>query len=452
MNNNQSTRSILDDPREGKPKSLVSDSDEALFTRPWRNRLVGLLRMLIPVHIDESRQIWVDSAESLEAFIDKLDCADCDFSGIEYVVIVDSITDIYDIVDFFSKLRFRLPDRARVIFTGYNFLWAPLFKLGAMLGLSRRRPELKFYLEADLNTFLEMAGWENVRRIHPYFLPVEVPVLSAVFDRFLIRLPLLRRLSLNTVFIARKGFGHAVEECSVSVLVPCKNEENNIEAVIKRIPEMGSFTEIVFINDKSTDGTEALIKDQQQLSPERRIVLVQGEGRGKGHAVRSGMAAVSGDICMILDADLTVTPEDLPQFYEAMKWRQADFIHGTRMVYPQEQDAMRYFNLLGNMGFAMIFSYILEQRTTDTLCGTKVFWRRDWPLFEDIRERLAEVDVWGDYDLIFGATFFSLKVTQIPVHYFERLEGETKMLKRVRNALIMLRVAWYALWRIKFMK
>ena len=153
---------------------------------------------------------------------------------------------------------------------------------------------------------------------------------------------------------------------------------------------------------------------------------------------------------MIPDADLTVIPEDLPQFYNVIKWHYADFLHGTRFVYPQEKGAMRYLNLLGNIGFALLFSYILEQRTTDTLCGTKVFWRHDWPKFEEIQERLGNTDIWGDYNLIFGAAFFGLKISQLPVRYFERIEGETKMTRRLRNATIMFRVAWYALWKIKF--
>jgi len=175
---------------------------------------------------------------------------------------------------------------------------------------------------------------------------------------------------------------------------------------------------------------------------------VQGPGEGKGNAVRTA----SKDICMILDADMTVIPEDLPQFYEAMWVRKADFIYGTRLVYPHESGAFRAANIVGNMCFSWMFSYILDQRTTDTLCGTKVYWRKDWTLFEECREELSNIDLWGDYNLIFGASRFCLKIGQLPVRYFERLEGETKMNKRIRNSPIMLQVATRALFRIKFKK
>jgi hypothetical protein len=153
---------------------------------------------------------------------------------------------------------------------------------------------------------------------------------------------------------------------------------------------------------------------------------------------------------MILDADLTVIPEDLPQFYQAMIARRADFIHGTRLVYPLEEDSMRFANIIGNVAFSLLFTFILDQRTTDTLCGTKVFWRRDWPKFEESREILGDADVWGDYNLILGAGKYGLKLAQLPVHYFERLEGLTKMTSRLRNATIMGRVCWLALWKVKF--
>ncbi len=348
-------------------------------------------------------------------------------------------------------MRDRLPDHARIVLTNYNPLWAPIFALGARLGLSRRRPESALYRAADVDAFLAMSGWEAARHIPGFLLPVELPLLGAAFDGIIVRLPLLDRLALNSVVIARKAQPREPRDHSVTVLVPCKNEEGNVAAVVDRMPNFGSALEIVFINDRSSDATEARIRDLQDRNPPGRIVLVQGEGRGKGRAVRSGMHHATGELCFILDADLTVIPEDLPQFYEAMTRRYADFVHGTRMLYPHEGEAMRFFNVLGNRIFAMLFSYVLGRRTTDTLCGTKVFWRRDWPAFEQMRSKLHDIDIWGDYNLIFGATYFGLKVAQLPVRYYDRLEGETKMVTRLRHATQMFRVVLVALWRIKLM-
>jgi hypothetical protein len=445
-------RSIHANPKDGRAPMRVEKGTEGRLTAAWRRRVDSLLRALVPSQLPETDQIWLDSVDKIDEFTANLKNPAFDFSTISYVVISESVSDLYDIIAIFSALHERLPDHARIVYSSYNPLWAPAFRVAAWLGLTRKRSETKLYFESDLDSFMQMSGWENVRRIRRFLLPVRIPVASALFDRFLLRLPGLSRLSLNTVFIARKSQATEVTDHTVTVLIPCKDEEGNVEAVVERMPKFGRRLEILFIDDKSSDRTAERIKQLQEAQPQKNIVLVEGEGRGKGEAVRTGMRTASGEICMILDADLTVIPEDLPQFYNALKWRYADFVHGTRLVYDQEHGAMRLFNVLGNMGFAALFSYILEQRTTDTLCGTKAYWRRDWPLFEETREKLERVDVWGDYNLIFGAAYFGLKLAQLPVRYFERLEGETKMRKRLKNATIMLKVATQALRKVKFME
>jgi hypothetical protein len=445
-------RSIHANPKDGHAPMRVEKGMEGRLTTAWRRRIEKLLGALVPPHLPETNQLWLDSVEKINEFTDNLKDPQFDLSTIDYVVIPESVSDLYDIITVFSALHEQLPDHARIIYSSYNPLWAPAFRIGAALGLTRKRSEAKLYFESDLDSFMQMSGWENVRRIRRFLLPAEIPVCSAILERSLLRLPGLSRLSLNTVFIARKSQATEVTDHTVTVLVPCKDEEGNVEAVVERMPEFGRRLEILFIDDKSTDGTAERIRQMQEAQPKKNIVLVEGKGQGKGEAVRTGMEFASGEICMILDADLTVIPEDLPQFYNALKWRYADFVHGTRLVYDQEHGAMRLFNILGNMAFAALFSYILEQRTTDTLCGTKAYWRRDWPLFEKMRERLGQVDVWGDYNLIFGAAYFGLKTTQLPVRYFERLEGDTKMHKRIKNATIMLRVAIRALRKVKFME
>ncbi|MDX2213444.1 MAG: glycosyltransferase family 2 protein [Oculatellaceae cyanobacterium bins.114] len=443
-------RSILENPKLNRKTSLEGTIKDGVITPQWRRRLTKFYRSIIPSHVTSEQQIWLYTTQDILDFSERLKDLDYDLSTIDYVLIVDPVTDIYDIIEFFSQLRNKLPDHAKVVYSNFNCLWAPLFELAASLGFSRQRGIGNFYFDSDLDCFLEMSGWEHVKKIRRFMLPREIPILSSIFDNFLVRLPVLRNLSLNSIFIARKSAEGSPRDYSTTVLVPCKNEENNIEAVIRRMPSFGQSVEILFINDKSTDSTEEKILYFQQRFPDKNVVLVQGLGKGKGEAVREGMKFATGDICMILDADLTVIPEDLPQFYEAMRRRRADFIHGTRLVYPGEAGAMRFANIVGNWGFSILFTYVLDERTTDTLCGTKVYWRRDWPLFEEMKANLKHSDVWGDYNLIFGASRYGLKMAQLPVRYFERLEGTTKMTKRIRNGLIMLRVVWQALWSVKF--
>ncbi|MFA5088866.1 MAG: glycosyltransferase family 2 protein [Candidatus Omnitrophota bacterium] len=443
-------RSVYQNPKLGQAISSKAGAQNGLLTNAWRERVISFYRSMIPSHSESSKQIWLTTPDEIIRFDQRIKSDDENLSHIEYICLCDTIADIYDIVDFLTRLRKKLPAHAKLLYHNYNWFWALFFRLSGFLGVSRKRALGDFYSNRDLDCFLEMSGWENVKKIRRYILPVKIPLLHILFDNFLIRLPLLNKLSLNTFFVARKAGLISGQEYSASVLIPCKNEEGNIEAIVRRMPTFSRKLEFVFINDQSTDTTSSRIKEMRELFPEKNIVLVDGPGQGKGAAVREGIKQATGDICMIFDADMTVIPEDLPQFYEAMKMRLADFIHGTRLVYAQENGAFRLANLLGNLFFSRVFSYILDQRTTDTLCGVKVFWKRDWPLFEECRSILKDRDVWGDYNLIFGASRYGLKIAQLPVRYFERLEGITKMNSRIKNGFIMLRVAWHALWEVKF--
>jgi hypothetical protein len=444
-------RSILKNPKQEKQVSTKLGVKEGWVTQRWKKRLVKFYRTQIPSKVPIENQIWLTNPQEIVDFYERLKDPIEDFSNLEYICLLESLADVYDIIDFFSKLREKTNLFAKIIYCNYNWLWSPMFAISGAIGFSRHRDPSNFYRKADIDCFMEMAGWENIKTYRKYLLPVKLPVIGSFFDSFLIKLPLLRVFSLIDVFIARKTAEfQSQKDYTVTVLIPCKNEEDNVEAVIRRTPNFSSGIEFLFINDRSTDRTEEIISNIQKSEPDKNIILIQGQGKGKGEAIREGMKYATGDICMILDADLTVIPEDLPQFYEPMRSRRADFIHGTRLVYPQEEEAMRFANILGNVGFSILFTYILDQRTTDTLCGTKVYWRKDWHIFEEMKQVLDDSDVWGDYNLIFGAARYGLKISQLPVRYFERVGGVSKMTKRFRNGLIMLKVAWHALWQVKF--
>ena len=443
------TRTILENPKTAQQNTMQLEEKSGFITPYWMKKVENFYRSIIPSHIGKDKQIWLYTSEDVVDFVNKIKDQNYNISNIQYICIVGTISGVYDIFDFFTDLKNKLPEDAKIIYSNYNWRLEPAFKLSAFLGFSRKSIWGAYYRNEDLDCFLNMSGWENVFQMNRYLLPFELGFITKIFD-FLVRLPLLDCFALNTIFIARTKNEKKYEDHSVTVLVPCKNEEENIEAIVKRTPEIGKNTELLFINDNSTDKTEEKILQLQKQLPEKNIRIVQGEGKGKGEAVRVGMKEAKGDICMVLADDLSVIPEDLPQFYDAINSRRADFINGTRMIYHQEDEAMKLANLVGNYFFSFVFSYILEQRITDTLCGTKVFWRKDWPAFEEMRSILKNKDVWGDYNLIFGAARFGLKMGELPVRYFQRLKGLTKMTKRIKNGFIMLRVAWYALWQIKF--
>jgi len=234
------------------------------------------------------------------------------------------------------------------------------------------------------------------------------------------------------------------------VVVPCRNERGNIEDAVRRIPPLGSHTEIIFVEGNSSDGTEEEIRRVIAAYPGKDIRLVpQGEGRGKGDAVRKGFAAASGDILMILDADLTVPPEDLPKFFRAIASGKGEFINGSRLVYPMEDQAMRFLNTLGNKFFSRAFTFLLEQRFKDTLCGTKVLFRNDYERIAAGRHYFGEFDPFGDFDLIFGAAKLDLKIVEIPIRYRQRTYGTTQI-SRFSHGWLLLKMCVFAMRKIKF--
>ncbi|MGZ5243548.1 MAG: glycosyltransferase family 2 protein, partial [Bacteroidia bacterium] len=281
-------------------------------------------------------------------------------------------------------------------------------------------------------------------------MPFNIPLLSYILNRFVARLPFFSYFTMIRLTVARPTFFPADQDFTVTIAIPCRNEAGNIEDAVKRIPQLGSHTEIIFGDDKSTDGTPDIVREMIAKYPEKDIKLVNSPGVCKAFNVWECYEHAKGDILMILDADLTVIPEELPYFYEAIAKRRGEFINGSRLVYPMHKDAMRLFNVIGNKFFSTAFTYILDTRIKDTLCGTKVMWRRDYERVKKLRGTWGIEDRWGDYELIFGAAKRHLKIIDLPVHYVDRTYGETKMTGRIKNGLIMLRMCKAALMKIKF--
>jgi glycosyltransferase involved in cell wall biosynthesis len=240
-----------------------------------------------------------------------------------------------------------------------------------------------------------------------------------------------------------------VKAMTVSVVIPARNEAGNIEAAVRRTPEMGTGTEIIFVEGNSTDHTWAEIQRVAQVYPERKIRCLQQSVVGKGDAVRAGFTVATGDILMILDADLTVQPEELPKFYQAIASGRAEFGNGVRLVYPMQQQAMRFLNLCANKAFGLIFSWLLGQSIKDTLCGTKVMLRRDYERLAAGRDYFGDFDPFGDFDLLFGAGKLGLSITDIPIRYCDRTYGTTNI-KRWQHGWLLLRMVIFAARKLKF--
>lgn len=367
----------------------------------------------------------------------------------DYVIITD-INDQPDPIASLRTLASVMSDQTRVIVQNYNHLWEPLVRLAEWLGQKFPLPLQNWLSTPEVANILTLCDYEPLQVYRRVLAPKKIPILSGLANSFVARLPVVERLNMICLTVARPVMQRsATQDHSVSVVVPCRNEVGNVAAAIERIPDLGSHTEIIFCDDKSTDGTADEVRRLQKLYPERDIKLYDGPGISKALNVRTGFDQATGEILMILDADLTTMPEELPYFYDVIASRKAEFVNGSRLVFPMEGEAMRPLNIAGNRLFSGVFSFLLGQKITDTLCGTKALWGHHWPAIRALAGSWGAEDRWGDYDLLFGAAKLHLRLVDLPVHYQERVSGVTKMTKRFRNGLTMARMCWAAFLKFK---
>lgn len=375
-------------------------------------------------------------------------------AGPDYLVVSGLIHYERDIQGLLGSLRKMCRKETRLVLTYYSSLWRPLASLASRIGMRRKLPESNWLAHEDVKNLLELENFELVRLDHKVLIPFYIPIISNFFNRYIAPLPLFKNFCLLNIAIARPLIGDLLDEKlppSVSIVVPARNEAGHIDDIVQRIPPMGPNDEIIFIEGNSTDDTWSAIQAAQaRYGKERRIIVAQQDGKGKGDAVRKGFALATNEILMILDADMTVPPEDLPKFYHAIKDGKGEFINGTRLVYPMEKEAMRFCNLLGNKFFAMAFSFVLGQRFKDTLCGTKVISRANYLQLATNRSYFGDFDPFGDFDLIFGAARMGLKIVEVPICYRERVYGETNI-SRWRHGAILLAMLVFSARRIKFL-
>jgi SAM-dependent methyltransferase len=370
----------------------------------------------------------------------------------DYVVISDLLGFLYDLQRSLENLHRVCSPRTRIVISYYNFVWEPVISAGERLGLKARQPALNWLGSADVVNLLDLAGFEVVRKASRLLLPKGVPLLSLLCNRFLVNLPVFRHLALTLIIVARPKPVPRTDPPSCTVVIPARNERGNIEEAVRRTPPIGRHTEIIFVEGNSNDGTAEEIQRVIAAHPERDLKFIpQGSGHGKGDAVRKGFAAATGDVLMILDADLTVPPEELSKFYNALMTGHGDFIHGSRLVYPMQDQAMRFLNILGNKFFSLAFTYLLDQRFKDTLCGTKVLYRADYDQIAANRSYFGDFDPFGDFDLIFGAAKLNLKIIEVPIHYFARTYGATNI-SRFKHGWLLLRMSVFAMRKIKFIE
>jgi SAM-dependent methyltransferase len=370
----------------------------------------------------------------------------------DVIILSDLINDLWDVQTVFQEIAPLSTPRTRVIINTYSRLWELPLALAQRRNLATPLLSQNWLTVEDTTGLLNLADFEVIRHWEEFLWPLDTPLLAGLCNRFLVKLWPFRYFALTNLIIARPRPNNQQldEEPLVSVIVPARNEAGNIQHIFERTPEMGKGTELVFVEGHSKDDTLSAIEKAMADNPERQCKLLQQTGVGKGDAVRLGFDNASGDMLMILDADLTVPPEDLPRFYEALRSAKGDFANGVRLVYPMEEQAMRYLNMVGNKFFSLVFSWLLGQPIKDTLCGTKVLWKEDYELIAANRAYFGDFDPFGDFDLLFGAAKLNHKIVDLPIRYRQRTYGATNI-QRWKHGWLLLRMVFFAARRIKFM-
>ncbi len=365
----------------------------------------------------------------------------------DVIIISDTLNLAADVQRLFEQLHRVSHDDTRLLVNFQNSLWRPLLSLARGLGLKAAQPQNSWLASSDVLNLLDLGGWSPISRHGRILVPFPALGLDWLANRWLA--PLLQWFCLTVFIVARPVRSGALRPRTVSVVIPARNEAGNIAAAVTRTPHMGAGTELIFVEGHSKDDTWAQIQKVAAENPTLKIKILQQTGRGKGDAVRAGFAVATGDILMILDADLTMPPEDLPKFYDVLASGRAEFANGVRLVYPMDEKAMQFLNLCANKTFGLIFTWLLGQPVKDTLCGTKVLSRAHYGKIAANRAYFGDFDPFGDFDLLFGAAKLNLKIADVPIRYRERTYGTTNI-QRWKHGWLLLRMVMFAARKLKF--
>lgn len=368
----------------------------------------------------------------------------------DYIICSDLVNELWDVQRVFEAARKHCHRSTRIILNAYSHLWEGPRHVAEWVGLAKRQLPKNWLTVEDISNLLYLSDFEVIRQSQEILWPFRIPLIDVMCNRYLVRIPPFQWFAMTNFIVARPQPKHTTGvKPVVTIVVPARNEAGNIRHILDRVPEMGGGTELIFVEGNSKDDTYEVIQREIARRPNCSAKLLKQTGSGKGDAVRHGFAIAKGDVLGILDADLTVSPEDLPRFYDAWRSGKGDLVNGVRLVYPMEPRAMRFFNLLGNKFFSFAFSWLLGQKIKDTLCGTKFISRRDYDIISVNRGYFGDLDPFGDFDLIFGSAKYTLKIVDLPVRYGERAYGDTNI-QRWSHGWLLLKMLLKAMHRLKF--
>ena len=447
-------------------KFLILPNSKVLEIGCGTGSLLAATKPEIGIGIDFSEKVTLIAQQKYPDLkfynldVEKITAEQIPVEHFDYIILSGVLGYLGNIQVVLERLKIFCHPRTRIIISFHNYLWEPLLWLAEKIGQRRPQPLQNWLAMPDILNFLEITGYLPIKQGRRFLFPKNIPILSKLINQFICHLPLIEQLCLTNYVVARKQFSELANNQfapsslpSVSIIVPTRNEAGNIKSIFARTPALGKHTEIIFVEGNSTDDTWQTIHSEIAAQPDNQqfsYKALQQTGKGKGDAVRLGFVHATGDVLMILDADLTVVPEALPHFLKVIASGNGEFINGSRLVYPRSDLAMPWLNTLANKFFASFFSFLLNQRLKDTLCGTKVLWRSDYERIVRQRHYFGDFDPFGDFDLLFGAAKLSLDIVEVPIRYQSRTYGDSNI-AHFREGLVLLKMCFYAARKIRFL-
>ena len=409
---------------------ILGENNKSFLRRKWDSLFSKIAIKRIPnIYLKNNQVLNVNTEAQLRNLIDPKNFN----SNKKWKVIILSfpLNNFVNLVGFFDSLDKALDEETMIIVNYYSWIWRPLFSLFSSIRLINNY-NLLFFSKNTLNTFLRTCNFEVSKNLNNFFFPFNIPLVGKFITITLNFIPFSNYLNVSNIFFLRKKVYKNRQNQKLSLIVPCKNEELNIKNIVKDCREKLNFPyELIFIDDKSSDQTLNIMNECKVNNIDVDIKIVNGLGQGRGLAVSEGVKIAKGKYCITYDADMTINMFDINLFYSTISNGHADFINGTRLVYKPNSGAMRYLNFLGNTFFSKFASMITGEKITDTLCGSQCFITSDYIKFEEFKKKNNISDIWGTHNILFSSNYYGLKSIDLPVRYYERIEGETKMTKRI---------------------
>jgi len=430
-------------------KIVLETIDKSFLRTKWESILKKIIIRRIPIKYSENDQvIFLNSENEIKNFFSKSNSEKLKKTKI--IVILTPLNNFINLIKFLDTIDKILDEDTKIIINYFSVSWKYIFNIFSFLGLIKNFKKSLFFSKKTFDVFLNCTNYESSKKLNDISLPFEIPLLTRLLSILFNIFPFLSLFSFANIFYLRKRVKRSSSNELMSLIIPCKNEEENIKNIISEAKIKLNFQyQLVFVDDLSEDETKKNILQAKIDNPETNIKVLDGVGKGKSRAVDIGVKNSDGFYCAILDADLTVKIEDLNSFYSAISIGNGDLINGTRLVYKLENNSMRFLNILGNKFFSYLITFITSSNVSDTLCGTKCFKKSDWEIFEEFRIRNKLNDIWGDFNIIFASSFYGYKLIDLPVRYYERISGETKMKRRFYYFINMLKLCYLAFLRFK---